>query len=247
MFEAVQKSSLSDQVFEQLRSKILGKELGSGDELPSERELSETLGVNRGAVREAIKRLQQARLVRVRHGGATVVEDFELRAGLELLPSLIVDAKGKMNLEVARGMVLLRQALAPMVAAQAAVQSGSDLANRLDAIVLRMKSSKTLPQLQGLAFEYWTEVVAHSGNLVLKLAFNSMQETYQAMWGLLTELMQEEFKDINTLEALSQAIRRGDAAESKRLADQHVQLGSKALEQAIQLLNKNGAHKRPTK
>lgn len=242
MFEAVQKSSLSDQVFEQLRGKILGKELGSGDELPSERELSETLGVNRGAVREAIKRLQQARLVRVRHGGATVVEDFELRAGLELLPSLIVDAKGKMNLEVARGMVLLRQALAPMVASQAATQaaskSGSQLADSLDAIVLRMKSSKTLPQLQVLAFEYWTEVVAHSGNLVLKLAFNSMQETYQAMWGLLTELMQEEFRDTSTLDKLSHAIRRGDAAESKRLADQHVQLGSKALEQAIDLLNK---------
>lgn len=238
MFEAVQKNSLSDQVFEQLRTKILGKELGSGDELPSERELSETLGVNRGAVREAIKRLQQARLVRVRHGGATVVENFEVRAGLELLPSLIVDGKGQLNLEVARGMVLLRQALAPTVAGQAAKYAGEELANALDPLLVRMKNTKKLPELQQLAFEYWSLIVAHSGNLVLKLAFNSMQETYQAMWGLLTELMHEEFRDINTLEKLSQAIREQDVQTSRKLAEQHVQLGSKAMEQAIALLDK---------
>lgn len=239
MFESVQKSSLSDQVFEQLRTKILGKELGSGDELPSERELSETLGVNRGAVREAIKRLQQARLVRVRHGGATVVEDFEVRAGLELLPSLIVDGKGRLNLEVAHGMVLLRQALAPTVAGQAAKNATAEWADVLDTLVLRMKSTNKLSELQHLAFEYWREIVAHSGNLVLKLAFNSMQETYQAMWGLLTELMQEEFRDTATLEKLSLAIRKNNISESKRLAEQHVQLGSKALEQAIAILHHN--------
>jgi GntR family transcriptional repressor for pyruvate dehydrogenase complex len=58
--ESIQKTSISEQVFVQLRERILKKVLPVGADLPSERELSETLGVNRGAVREAIKRLQQA-------------------------------------------------------------------------------------------------------------------------------------------------------------------------------------------
>ena len=57
--ENIQKISISEQVYIQLRDRILKKVLPVGAELPSERELSETLGVNRGAVREAIKRLQQ--------------------------------------------------------------------------------------------------------------------------------------------------------------------------------------------
>ncbi|MGB1580837.1 MAG: FadR/GntR family transcriptional regulator [Nevskiales bacterium] len=69
MFEAVAKQSLSEAVFDQLRSRIIRGDLSAGDELPSERILCDMLGVNRGAVREGIKRLQQAGLVQVRHGG----------------------------------------------------------------------------------------------------------------------------------------------------------------------------------
>jgi hypothetical protein len=51
--------------------------------------------------------------------------------------------------------------------------------------------------------------------------------------------MQEEFRDTATLEKLSLAIRKNNISESKRLAEQHVQLGSKALEQAIAILHHN--------
>ena len=118
MLDTIEKHSLSEQVFKAIRGRILSRELHTGSVLPSERELSESLGVNRGAIREAIKRLQQARLVRVRHGGATVVESFEDSGGLELLPSLIVDVKGQLDTEIAKGMVLLRRTLAPLVAGQ---------------------------------------------------------------------------------------------------------------------------------
>lgn len=64
--DSIQKTSISEQVYLQLRKQILNGTLPTGAELPSERELAEKLGVNRGAVREAIKRLQQARRLRRR-------------------------------------------------------------------------------------------------------------------------------------------------------------------------------------
>lgn len=231
--ENIQKISISEQVYIQLRDRILKKVLPVGTELPSERELSETLGVNRGAVREAIKRLQQARLVRVRHGGATQVENFEAEGGLELLPSLMVSAQGQVNLEVARGIVALRKALAPVVAGQAAVHGGKALADALKPVIANMQNTSELPKLQQLAFDFWALVVQGSGNVVFKLAFNSMNETYLAAWNTLTLVMQDEFRDVNTLVQLAQAIEAGEQRRCEVLARQHVELGSRALNAAL--------------
>jgi len=231
--ENIQKISISEQVYAQLRDRILKKVLPVGAELPSERELSETLGVNRGAVREAIKRLQQARLVRVRHGGATQVENFEAEGGLELLPSLMVNAQGQVNLEVARGIVALRRALAPVVAGQAAVYGGKALADSLKPVITNMQNTSELPKLQQLAFDFWALVVQGSGNVVFKLAFNSMNETYVAAWNTLTLVMQDEFRDVDTLTQLMQAIEAGEQRRCEVLARQHVELGSRALNAAL--------------
>ena len=231
--ENIQKISISEQVYIQLRDRILKKVLPVGTELPSERELSETLGVNRGAVREAIKRLQQARLVRVRHGGATQVENFEAEGGLELLPSLMVSAQGQVNLEVARGIVALRKALAPVVAGQAAVHGGKALADALKPVIANMQNTSELPKLQQLAFDFWALVVQGSGNVVFKLAFNSMNQTYLAAWNTLTLVMQDEFRDIDTLTQLMQAIEAGEQRRCEVLARQHVELGSRALNAAL--------------
>ena len=62
---------LPDAVYSALSAQILRGELRPGDALPSERLLAEEFAVNRHAIREAMKRLQQAGLVRVSHGGAT--------------------------------------------------------------------------------------------------------------------------------------------------------------------------------
>ena len=231
--ENIEKISISEQVYIQLRDRILKKVLPVGTELPSERELSETLGVNRGAVREAIKRLQQARLVRVRHGGATQVENFEAEGGLELLPSLMVSAQGQVNLEVARGIVALRKALAPVVAGQAAVHGGKALADALKPVIANMQNTSELPKLQQLAFDFWALVVQGSGNVVFKLAFNSMNQTYLAAWNTLTLVMQDEFRDVNTLVQLAQAIEAGEQRRCEVLARQHVELGSRALNAAL--------------
>ena len=231
--ENIQKISISEQVYIQLRDRILKKVLPVGTELPSERELSETLGVNRGAVREAIKRLQQARLVRVRHGGATQVENFEAEGGLELLPSLMVSAQGQVNLEVARGIVALRKALAPVVAGQAVVHGGKALADALKPVIANMQNTSELPKLQQLAFDFWALVVQGSGNVVFKLAFNSMNQTYLAAWNTLTLVMQDEFRDVNTLVQLAQAIEAGEQRRCEVLARQHVELGSRALNAAL--------------
>lgn len=66
----------SERVHAALRDEILGGALAPGAAVPSERALAKRFGVHRQSVREALKRLEQAGLVRISHGGATRVLDW---------------------------------------------------------------------------------------------------------------------------------------------------------------------------
>lgn len=73
-------------VFRDLRAAILGGRLQPGERLPGERELAQKYATNRNTLREAVRKLEQARLVTVRHGQGVTVADFRRNGTMELLP-----------------------------------------------------------------------------------------------------------------------------------------------------------------
>ncbi|NNL66863.1 MAG: FadR family transcriptional regulator [Myxococcales bacterium] len=87
--QRVEAAGRSDGVFEQLRGQILTGAIESGARLPNERELAARFGVNRGSVREAVKRLEGLELVAVRHGQGTFVRDASQSSALEVVDALL--------------------------------------------------------------------------------------------------------------------------------------------------------------
>jgi GntR family transcriptional regulator, transcriptional repressor for pyruvate dehydrogenase complex len=67
-FAPIKRRRLSDQVSAQIQVRIAAGELRSGDKLPPERELAESFGVSRGAVREALRTLERTGLVSLQAG-----------------------------------------------------------------------------------------------------------------------------------------------------------------------------------
>jgi GntR family transcriptional regulator, transcriptional repressor for pyruvate dehydrogenase complex len=240
-FSAVRKESLSDSVYRQIRGKILRGELPAGETLPAERELSEALGVNRGAVREAIKRLQQAGLVAVRQGGNSVVLDYLAEGGLELLPNLLVHADGRLNGTVVRSIMAMRSSLAPDIAAAAAKKGGTRLADELDALLAQMHAqTRDIKALQQLALDYWKKLVERGGNIAFRLAFNSMTKTYTQVWDVLASVLEAEFRDTGNLAAIADAVRSGDAEAARAAGRRHVEIGRQALERALDAVEAQG-------
>ena len=234
MFAAVRKQSLSESVFRQLHDKIVRNELKAGSELPAERELAEQLGVNRGALREAIKRLQQAGLVAVRHGGNHVVQDYLEEGGMELLPSLLVNPQGKLNNTVIRSIMALRSSLAPDIAAAAARKPNPALARELEALLAQMRAPGTnLKTLQSHALAFWKLLVQNGGNVAFRLAFNSMTKTYTQVWNALTPILEKEFRDLDNLAAIANAVRSGEADAARAAGRAHVEIGRLALDKAL--------------
>lgn len=239
MFNAVSKQSLSDAVFDQLRSRILSEELQAGEDLPSERVLCELLNVNRSAVREAIKRLQQAGLVEVRHGGATQVLDYRQEAGPDLLSSLLVNAMGEVQVDVARSVVRMRQVLSPEIAADAAGQQDPEVAESLTVICARMAASDDVLVLQLLAFEFWDVLVDASKNIAYRLAMNSLRKTYSHIGGLLVQVMERELLDLASFEQLAKAVRCGQRQQAFDCAKVYIDSSSAAIYSVLDLLEKN--------
>jgi GntR family transcriptional regulator, transcriptional repressor for pyruvate dehydrogenase complex len=230
MLKPVKRQSLSDAVFEQLLDQIVGGQIGPGVELPAERALCESLGVNRGALREALKRLEQARLVTIQHGGGTRVLDYHQSAGLDLLSQLLLTSEGKLNIAVARGVVEMRAALAPDIARLAAIRGKDALADRIDEIVVQMKDREgDLPELQRLAMEFWSALVQGSDNLAYRLAYNTMREVYTKIMDLLTDTLREELTYLAGYRAVAAAIRAGDATKAEKKAREIIQRGSTKL------------------
>jgi GntR family transcriptional repressor for pyruvate dehydrogenase complex len=73
MLKAIEKKRAYEDIVKQIRTLIEKGKLKRGDQLPVERELSETFKVSRATVREAIFNLEVMRLVQRRQGDGTYV------------------------------------------------------------------------------------------------------------------------------------------------------------------------------
>src|SRR5690606_39786530 len=74
MMNGIKRTSLSDEVADRLREKILRGKYIPGDKLPTETELMEMFQVSRSTLREAIRVLANAGWIRVQQGAGTSVE-----------------------------------------------------------------------------------------------------------------------------------------------------------------------------
>ncbi|GHC16670.1 transcriptional regulator NanR [Aidingimonas halophila] len=64
----IARRKLSDEVFDRLYAMLLNGDYAPGDHLPSERELMETFGVGRPAIREGMQALERHGMVTIQHG-----------------------------------------------------------------------------------------------------------------------------------------------------------------------------------
>jgi GntR family transcriptional repressor for pyruvate dehydrogenase complex len=92
----------ADYVFETLARLILSGELKPGQALPTQRELSEQFQISTLVVRQAIHRLEDLGLVRVRQGSSMIVLDPNMATDIRLV---------QLRLELAPGVAGLRGAM----------------------------------------------------------------------------------------------------------------------------------------
>jgi GntR family transcriptional repressor for pyruvate dehydrogenase complex len=196
---------VSTTVYGALRGDILGGRLAPGDAIPSERTLSERFAVNRHAIREAVKRLQQAGLVQVSHGGATRVLDWRVNGGLELL----MDLPAAGDMDAARAGYELRACLAADVAARAAQRADDADRALLDERAAALDAARDAGDEAVLLDAYrrlWDVLVDATANVAYRLAYNSLLAGENAMAAVALVFLHDELHDRETADALVAAV-----------------------------------------
>lgn len=214
----VTKRSVPDEVFEQVLGEVVDGGIAPGETLPSERRLAEVLGVSRPAVREALQRMTQTRLVDVRQGGATIVRDFRTSAGLDLLPRLLIRG-GSLDVAIARSVVEARLVVGPGVAALAAERGGPTLAAQLSQIVDDLSATDDDVERQQHALAFWDAVVDAADSMVFRLMFNSLRAAYEPALEALAPLMAAEVGQVGAYRLLTEALGQGDPDTSRAAAE----------------------------
>lgn len=208
---------VSERVHAALRTRILDGTYAPDEALPGERRLSEELGASRHAVREALKRLQQANLIAISQGGATRVKDWRRHGGLELLLAVAADGQAPPELRAARAAMEMRACIGADAARLAATRA--DDAQRAQ-IVARAEALAKLEVLEARNAQYenlWDLVVDASDNVAYRLALTTLVAG-QKVTALGPEVVEHELRDADAIRALARAIDEGDDGLAERRA-----------------------------
>ena len=148
-----------------------------GSVLPGERALAEALGITRPTLRETLQRLSREGWIRIRHGKASMVNDYWKNGGLSLLGTLATYGEYLPSGFIDH-LLEVRLTLLPQVAGLAAGRSADALREILD-------TAPSLPdEVDAYAAYDWRlqlQLTRASDNPIFPLIFNDFTAIYRAM------------------------------------------------------------------
>ncbi|MGI1662420.1 FadR/GntR family transcriptional regulator [Palleronia sp. KMU-117] len=173
-FEKVEQGKLADAVVRQIELLILRGILQPGERLPSERELSERMGVSRPSLREAVSALQRKGLLTARPGAGIFVSD---ELGAQFSPALT--SLFASHEEALFDVIAFRRDIEGL-AIERAARAGSDTDLRVvDAIFTKMEAAharRSAAEEAALDAQFHMAIVEASHNVVMLHMMRSMFE-----------------------------------------------------------------------
>jgi GntR family transcriptional repressor for pyruvate dehydrogenase complex len=219
-YQPVARRKVYEQVAEQLLGQIGARRLKPGDVLPPERELTESFGVGRSSIREALRMLESQGVISAVSGGSFVVADAAspLNSSLRLMFTLD-DRSGIHHL------FELRRILEVEAAALAAARHGAAHLEEMDVAIEEMAAS--LVDHGGSRFidadlRFHLAVAEATGN---RLVLHSMQAVRDVVRrALMTVFVIPHSPESAVVEhrAIRAAIASGDPARARQEMTDHL-------------------------
>lgn len=208
--------SLADQVFEKLENDIIAGVYARGEVL-TELKLVEQLNVSRTPIREALRRLEQERLIQDSGRGSVVLGIT--REDLEDIMNIRLRVEG----------------LAAYYCTVNLTEEGATRLRRISELQDFYYEKQDIDQLQKIDDEFHHAIYELSGRTVLQdtlLPLHRKTQRYRR-----NSIAIRSGKTMSEHKAICSAIISGDAAEAEKLMCQHI---ANAKEKMIERFNQNG-------
>lgn len=200
-----------------LESQIESGALTPGTRLPSERQISEQMGVSRSVVREALNRLESQGSVSIRHGSGTVVETPGPRPVAESLERLLRRTPGGVP-----ALVEVRLTLEPAIAALAAERrSELNLLRLAESLDLLGRAGSSVDEYVAADLEFHIELARACGNNIFVAVLEPIQT-------LLSLSRAKTLSTVGTATALKDhaeilaAVKAKDPAAARKAMEDHL-------------------------
>ena len=230
----INKASVKDQTLEQLKRYILSGAVGLGERLPSERALSDALGVGRYSVREALKVLEAVGLVQSRVGEGTFLTT-NTGASFGRILGLSLATWGGTMMEILDARMMIEVEAARAAAERASPGEIARIGRELQA----MNDSVGVRDYLRADMRFHRRIGDASHNAIISQFVDNLID-------LLEEVMQETRSDSlpaqaeggGTHQAIYDAITSGDAHAAGELMRDHIRFSSEVWQTVISLTAK---------
>jgi GntR family transcriptional repressor for pyruvate dehydrogenase complex len=213
---------LADQVFERIRDLIFKGDLRPGEQLKSERELSEILSVSRPTIRQAIRKLIDLGLLENRQGQGTFICNPKEVRGHNLLREMI-----DWDAASLRDLLEVRMALECQAATSAALRATAADVDALDRHVEEMRHSIEAGELGILEDVRFHMTLAYATKNQVQIML--MKNLYDLLHFGIEESLKQLYMEPKNLEIIldqhrrvSEAIRQRDAIGAYDAMRQHI-------------------------
>lgn len=207
------------QVFEAIESAILRGDLVIDSALPTESDLCEQFGVKRSTVREGIRLLEQAGLVRRVNARRLVIARPETEEAAERT-SRGLERHGVRYIEVLDAITALQPPAARMAALNA---TDADL-DELNAITMRLKDAETMEETVEHGVGYLFAIGRATHNRVVEVMLRSINSlAHTTLDQVIDELPEAKVRIIKAQTEITKSLRARERDRAEKWMVRHVE------------------------
>ncbi|MDD2619754.1 MAG: FadR/GntR family transcriptional regulator [Syntrophomonadaceae bacterium] len=217
-FKPIKTKKIYEEIMEQLKDMISSGELKPGERLPSERDMSDSLGVSRASVREALTALEAIGILAIHPGEGTFVRETSVSRVFEPLAMVLAVERNP-----GAQMMEIRRILETEAAALAALRANEENLKNIEDILDKMKKADKIQDAVEFDLKFHYAIAEASHNTILLRMMNTVADLMHHTFRTNREnFYADELNGPRTLrehEAIAAAIRaqKPDLARDKML------------------------------
>jgi GntR family transcriptional repressor for pyruvate dehydrogenase complex len=219
MLKAVRKKRAYEDIVKQIRHLVEKGRLKRGDQLPTERDLSETFKVSRATVREAIFSLETMKLVDRRQGDGTYVIASSEEALIQPLATTLFHEKDDLI-----DIFFLRKIIEPEVAQLAAENATPEEINELEEVLREQEEEvvKGKDPIQADS-EFHHQLARMARNRVLERLLLALLDLLSKTREKYLQTEERKQKSIQGHREILMAVKNGNSKGAQQAMHRHLQ------------------------
>lgn len=233
-FNKLVSASLKDQFVKEMAQKILSGELQPGDRLPTERELTEQLGVSRSVINGGINELARCGFLEIQPRKGVLVADFRLRGTMETLTYVLEYNQWKFHPDMLASIYEVRKCIEGHIVALCAQNAtAQDLTQLLEQITM-VEQSRTPEEFGEEVHAFYHLLAVASHNIIYPLNIQAYKSMYVSLTATLADRIPATMRGAKLRELVG-LIQNGDINGAQRCVDEIAKWGMDALKEEYEV------------